>query len=189
MNVSFAKGGTTAKTHVLQSRPETIHWGFFDGGLEPVLTIDSGDRVVVETVSGNAEWMPAKSTGFEVLPELEDIHLRAKRGTGNHILTGPIFVRGAAIGDVLEARILDIELRQNWGYNLFRPYMGTLPEEFPYEKSRVLWIDLTRKTVQYAPGVEVPVRPFCWCWRSLQQSAGYTLSGRLSWSSMPGRMP
>src|SRR5262245_59202215 len=81
MNVSFAKGATTAKTHVLQSRPETIHWGFFDGGLEPVLTIDSGDRVVVETVSGNAEWMPAKSTGFEVLPELKDIHLRAKRGT------------------------------------------------------------------------------------------------------------
>lgn len=132
MNVSFAEGRTTAKTHVLQSRPETIHWGFFDGGLEPVLTVDSGDRVVVECVSGNPDWMPAKSTGFEVLPELRDIHLRAKQGTGNHILTGPIFVRGAAIGDVLEVKILDIELRQNWGYNLFRPYGGTLPEDFPH---------------------------------------------------------
>ena len=104
MNVPFAKGRTTAKAHVLQSRPETIHWGFFDGGLEPVLTVDSGDRVIVECVSGNPEWMPAKSTGFEVLPELKDIHLRAKRGTGNHILTGPIFVRGAAVGDVLEVK-------------------------------------------------------------------------------------
>ena len=46
-----------------------------------------------------------------------------KRGIGNHILTGPIYVRGAAIGDMLEVKILDIELRQNWGYNLFRAYM------------------------------------------------------------------
>ena len=75
--------------------------------------------------------MPPKATGFEVLPELQDIHQRVKRGTGNHILTGPIFVRGAAVGDVLEVKILDIELRQNWGCNLFRAYMrhaaGGLP--------------------------------------------------------------
>ena len=32
--------------------------GIFDGALEPVLTVDSGDRVIVESVSGNPEWMP-----------------------------------------------------------------------------------------------------------------------------------
>ena len=57
-----------------------------------------------------------------------------KRGTGNHILTGPIFVRGAAVGDVLEVKIHDIALRQDWGFNLFRSYGGTLPEDFPYYK-------------------------------------------------------
>ncbi len=41
-------------------------------------------------------------------------------------------MRGAAVGDVLEVKILDIELRQDWGFNLFRAYMGTLPEDFPY---------------------------------------------------------
>jgi acetamidase/formamidase len=35
-----------------------------------------------------------------------------------------------------------------------------LPDAFPYEKGRVLWIDLNKKTVEYAPGVEVPVKPF-----------------------------
>jgi acetamidase/formamidase len=124
MNVTFAKPTTTAKTHVLQSGPETVHWGFFDAALGPVLRVDSGDRVVIECVSGNPDWMPAKSTGFEVLPELKEIHQRAKQGTGNHILTGPIFVRGAAIGDVLEVRILDIELRQN-------PTAARFPTTFP----------------------------------------------------------
>ena len=160
MNLSFAKDRTAAKTHVLQSRPETIHWGFFDGALEPVLTVDSGDRVVVECVSGNAEWMPPKSTGFEVLPELEEIHRRAKRGTGNHILTGPIFVRGAATGDVLEVRILDIELRQNWGYNLFRPYGGTLPEDFPHYRIIHVALDKKSNMAILPSGLKVPMRPF-----------------------------
>ncbi len=102
MNVALAK--EAAEAHVLRSSPDTIHWGYFDGALEPVLTIDSGDRVTIECVSGNPEWMPPKSTGFEMLPELAGHSSAVKRGTGNHILTGPIFVRGAAVGDVLEVQ-------------------------------------------------------------------------------------
>jgi acetamidase/formamidase len=160
MNVAFAKDAATARTHVLPSRPETIHWGFFDGGLEPVQTIDSGDRVVVESVSGNPEWMPPPASGFEVLPELRDIHQRVKRGTGNHILTGPIFVRGAAVGDVLEVKILDIELRQNWGYNLFRAYGGTLPEDFPYYRIIHVALDRQSNMAVLPSGLKVPMRPF-----------------------------
>ena len=81
MNVALAKDATRA-THVLRSNPDTIHWGYFDGALAPVLSIDSGDRVAIECVSGNPEWMPPKSAGFEVLPELQDIHQRVKRGSG-----------------------------------------------------------------------------------------------------------
>ena len=160
MNVLFAKDAAAARTHVLPSRPETIHWGFFDGGLEPVLTIDSGDRVVVESVSGNPEWMPPPASGFEVLPELQAIHQRVKRGTGNHILTGPIFVRGAAVGDVLEVRILDIELRQDWGYNLFRAYGGTLPEDFPYYRIIHVALDRQGNMAVLPSGLKVPMRPF-----------------------------
>jgi acetamidase/formamidase len=160
MNVAFAKNAATARTHVLPSRPDTIHWGYFDGGLAQVLTIDSGDRVAVECVSGNPEWMPPKSTGFDVLPELQDIHQRARRGTGNHILTGPIFVRGAEVGDVLEVRILEIELRQNWGYNLFRAYGGTLPEDFPYYRIMHVALDRNSNMAILPSGLKVPMRPF-----------------------------
>src|SRR3546814_2473311 len=51
MNVALAKEAVTAKAHVLQSNPETIHWGYWDGSLNPVLTISSGDRVRIECVS------------------------------------------------------------------------------------------------------------------------------------------
>ncbi len=159
MNVPLAQDAAT-KTHLLKSGPDTIHWGYFDGGLDPVLTIGSGDRVVIECVSGNPDWMPPSSTGFEVLPELRNIHQQIKRGSGNHILTGPIYVRGASVGDVLEVRIAEIELRQNWGYNLFRAYGGTLPEEFPYYRIIHLALDQKRNLAVLPSGLTVPIRPF-----------------------------
>ena len=148
------------RTHLLQSKPETIHWGFFDGSLPPVLAIESGERVTIECVSGNPEWMPPAGSGFEILPELAEIHKKVKRGTGNHILTGPIAVRGAAVGDVLEVRILDIALRQNWGFNLFRAYGGTLPDEFPHYRLFHVALDRASNMAILPSGLKVPMRPF-----------------------------
>jgi acetamidase/formamidase len=149
-----------ARTHLLRSSPETVHWGYFDAGLAPVLMIDSGERVTIECVSGNPDWLPPPSAGFAIPPELLEIHRRAKQGTGNHILTGPIYVREAGVGDVLEVRILDISLRQNWGYNLFRAYGGTLPEEFPYYRIIHVAIDHNRGVAVLPSGLEVALRPF-----------------------------
>ena len=42
----------------LRATPETSHWGFLDAKLKPVLIVKSGDRVVIDTVSGNPEMMP-----------------------------------------------------------------------------------------------------------------------------------
>ena len=47
-----------------------------------------------------------------------------------HILTGPIRVATAQVNQVLEVEILDIKLRQDWGYNFIRPLSGGLPGEF-----------------------------------------------------------
>jgi acetamidase/formamidase len=162
MNVSFAtaRADAKAKAHVLRSTPQTIHWGYWDGALAPVLEIESGDRVTIECVSGNPEWMPPPSSGFKLLPELRTIHENANRSIGNHILTGPIYVRGAAVGDVLEVKILDIQLRQDWGYNLFRAYGGTLPEAFPYQRIIHLALDRDSNTAILPSGLRVPLRPF-----------------------------
>jgi acetamidase/formamidase len=160
MSMPLAKERTAAKTHLLQSAPSTIHWGYYDGALEPVLAIDPGDRVVFECVSGNPEWMPPASSGFRPLPELQLIHENVKRGSGNHILTGPVAVRGAKVGHVLEVRIIDIELRQDWGYNLFRAYGGTLPEDYPYYRIIHVALDRATNTAVLPSGLRVPLRPF-----------------------------
>jgi acetamidase/formamidase len=160
MNVPAANKRANVEPHLLRSNPDTVHWGFFDGALKPVLTVDSGDRVVIECVSGNPDWLPPKSSGFEIPPELLEIHQKSKKGTGNHILTGPIFVRGAAVGDVLEVRILKIELRQNWGFNLFRAYMGTIPEDFPYTRLIHVALDNNSNLATLPSGLKVPLRPF-----------------------------
>ena len=160
MDVTRARDAIAGKTHLLRSGPDTVHWGYLDGALNPALTIDAGDRVIIECVSGNPEWMPVSSAGFDVLPELRNIHQQIKRCSGNHIFTGPIFVRGAAVGDVLEVRICDIELRQNWGYNLFRAYGGTLPDEFPYYRLIYLELDRERNVAILPSGLTVPMRPF-----------------------------
>ncbi|MBM3559619.1 MAG: iron-containing alcohol dehydrogenase, partial [Alphaproteobacteria bacterium] len=119
--------------HHLASTPETVHWGFWDGKRAPVLTVASGDRVRIDCVTGIPMVMPPADSGFHIPPEVNDIFARSERGTGNHILTGPVAVDGAMPGDVLEIHIEEIELRQDWGFNLFRAYGGTLPEDFPYQ--------------------------------------------------------
>jgi len=147
------------KTHLLRSTPETVHWGYFDGALPPVLTVDSGDRVDIECITTNPEWLP-KSGDYEILPDITLVHEKAKRGSGNHILTGPVAVRGAAVGDVLEVRILDIQLRMNWGFNLFRAYGGTLPDDFPYQKIIYVRLDRERNVAILPSGLKVPMAPF-----------------------------
>jgi acetamidase/formamidase len=83
------------------------------------------------------------------------------RGPGPHILTGPIEVRGAEPGDVLEVRILDVTLALDWGFNRQRSYTGALPDEFTALWSRIIPIDRQAKSAEVAKGVVVPVdRPF-----------------------------
>ena len=151
---------TSGKFHHLASTPETVHWGFWDGKRAPVLSVASGDRVRIDCVTGIPMVMPPADSGFHTPPEVDEIFARCERGTGNHILTGPIAVDGAMPGDVLEIRIEEIELRQDWGFNLFRAYGGTLPEDFPYQ--RIIHVALNANTMTGTTpwGMKVPLRPF-----------------------------
>ncbi|VWX60549.1 putative amidase [Burkholderiales bacterium 8X] len=144
--------------HHLAARPETVHWGWFDAGLEPVLTIDDGDRVTVETVSGGPANLPGE--GFQVPPELLQIHETSTRRLPGHILTGPIEVRGAQPGDVIEIRILDVQLRQDWGYTFIRPLAGALPNDFPQPEQMIVSLDRDRNVGRLPWGTELPLRPF-----------------------------
>ena len=124
----------------LPSKPETVHWGFWDAALPPALTVKSGQQVHVDTISGEPEDMPDGSA--ETVEGHKEVHAKNERGPGPHFLTGPIFVEGAMPGDVLEVKILDISLRQNWGWNLQLPDLGTLPEDFPETRRLHIPLDL-----------------------------------------------
>ena len=152
-------------THTLMPSPQTVHVGHFSAAIKPVLTIDSGDTVVIETA---AALDPAEVDASGVIPPaavpeyVRAIYRDVKdRGPGPHVLTGPIAVKGAMPGDVLELRILEVELATDYGYNRQRPYTGALPEEFTSVWSRLIPINRTVKTATLAPGVVVPLnRPF-----------------------------
>jgi len=83
------------------------------------------------------------------------------KGPGPHILVGPVYVNGAEPGDVLEVRILDVEVVYTFGYSRVRPRSGTLPGEFETSFEPILRMDLEEKVSRVADGVTIPVdRPF-----------------------------
>ena len=80
------------KTHRLDAGAETVHWGYFDAKLKPLLTIDSGDTVTISTVSGGREVMPPPPL---VVPEaLAAVQARVPPKLPGHICTGPVAIRG-----------------------------------------------------------------------------------------------
>ena len=87
--------------------------------------------MTIDTLSGELDDLPDPLSNFEILPEHRQVLSAGKDGPGHHFLTGPIAIEGARPGDVLEVRIQEIKLRQNWGWNLQAPLKGTLPEDFP----------------------------------------------------------
>jgi Acetamidase/Formamidase family len=102
-----------AAEYTLMPSPQTVHIGHFSAALKPVLTINSGDIVIIETVTGvDPEEVDASGV---VPPSAVPEYVRTirrevtDRGPGGHILTGPVYVNGAMPGDVLELRILEID--------------------------------------------------------------------------------
>ena len=146
--------------HTLKSTVDTVHWGYFDAAVAPVLTIEPGDRVTVETLSGAPDVMPAPSSGFKLPPELAQIHAEVPRKLPGHLLTGPIAIKGAMPGDTLVVEIETIELRQDWGYNAIRPLSGALPGEFDAVRIVHIPLDRQRKVGTLSWGAEIPLRPF-----------------------------
>lgn len=142
----------------LTASPATCHWGMFDAALPPVATVKSGDEIVIDSVSGGPDVLPGP--GFHVPPELLDIHAAGVPAVPGHILTGPVAVQGARPGDVLQVDILDVSLRQDWGYTFIRPLAGTLPRDFPERHQINIPLDAARGIATLPWGLELPLAPF-----------------------------
>ena len=146
--------------HRLSASPETVRWGTFDAAYPALLTVNSGDTVELECVSGAPEVMPPPGSGMTVPPALAAIHASNIPRAGGHILTGPVAVAGAEPGDMLEIRIDKIVVGNDWGYCGFRPLAGTLPEDFPDRYLSHIPVDRKRGTCRLPWGTELTLAPF-----------------------------
>jgi acetamidase/formamidase len=81
------------------------------------------------------------------------------KGPGGHLLTGPIAIAGAQPGDVLEVRIREIRLDVPYAYNS-AGRNGFLADVFPQGRTKILPLDRKRMTAQFAPGIDIPLKPF-----------------------------
>jgi formamidase len=107
----------------LSEEPETGHNRWHEA-IEPVLEVEQGDTVVFETRDAFDGQLNGQSTAEDV----EQLNLNVV-----HPLTGPVYVKGAEPGDLLEAHLLAVEADpwEQWGYTLEVPGFGFLRDEFP----------------------------------------------------------
>lgn len=144
--------------HQLDSSLATCHWGYFDAKQKPVLEIESGDSVTIRTLTGGADTLPAGNA--TIPPEIHEIHAKAERMVPGHILTGPIAIRGAKPGQVLEVQIRSVKPRTDFGFTFIKPLGGTLPEEFDAHTFRHIHLDRERNIAVLPWGMELPLAPF-----------------------------
>jgi acetamidase/formamidase len=117
--------------------------------------IDSGDTVVVETMSHSHGRLWPGST----IEELKKLRTDWP-GRGPMSITGPIFINGAEPGDRLRIKIQKIVPR-SWAANFNIPGMfGEFPKDFPEGQVKYFYLDGDRKIAEFAPGIEIPLRPF-----------------------------
>jgi acetamidase/formamidase len=133
--------------HVLERGKVHYKW---DNSLEPVLEIEPGDIVHCETEEVTDGQVTAGCPA-SVLSSIDFGRL--------YPLAGPIFVRGAEPGDVLEVEILRLQ-PLDWGWTGILPGLGLLAEDFtePY----IRHFDLRNgEHAALREDIRIPLQPFC----------------------------
>jgi acetamidase/formamidase len=153
-----AASKSNGRIHVVDSTKETVRLGVFDATLPPILTIESGD------------WVSFPNTWSHFLnglqPGVPIDRLAAMRvsnpGRGPHSIIGPIAVRDAMPGDVVEIRYRRLR-PVAWGAVFNNPSAlgtGLLPKDFPQGQVKYVDLDLKRMQGKFAPDINIPLTPF-----------------------------
>jgi acetamidase/formamidase len=136
----------TTITHELPTDRVHFKW---DVDNEPVLTVQSGDTVTLESrdVSDN-----------QLGPESTSQDIESLDWDRVYPLAGPIAVAGAQPGDLLAVEILELRTK-DWGWTAIIPGLGLLPDQFPSAYLRVF--DLTNGEHAFVrDDVAIPIEPF-----------------------------
>src|SRR5262249_46710045 len=148
----LARNGLKPMPVHLEPGPDNVHWGYFDARLPPRLTIDSGERVTISSVSGGPDLMP--TAPLKVPPALPATHKKPPRRRGPHIRTARVANRATNRGRALRADIGAIEVFYAGGYTSVRPLAGVLPDFFAKNRHIHVVLDRARKSWRLPWGQE-----------------------------------
>src|ERR1700744_2171388 len=163
---SAALAQTTPKTETLLATPSTVAWGYYSAHAKPALTVHSGDTVIMQTAStcGPPDRLEHQGVPAADIPAWLDALYKqvpqSDRGPGGHILTGPVAIAEAEPGDILEGRVLKIQIDTNFACNGFGAGRGFLPDDFPSGRSKLLPLPRKAMPAAFAPGTTIPLHPF-----------------------------
>jgi acetamidase/formamidase len=163
LTLSASADAQAPRVHRLEATPDTVAYGYYWSAAKPALRIPSGDIIDVDTLLTNS---PTGLQNAGVPPDKIQPSLRRiveevtgeRRGPGGHILTGPVYVDGAEPGDVLEVKVLSIDLPIDYGYN---GCSGFVPANCDRtQRSKILTLDRRTMTSEFLPGIVIPLKPF-----------------------------
>lgn len=149
---------TLGKIWSIPSTSQTVTLGQFDPTKPPIVEISSGD-----VVSYTDTW-----THFlnKLQPGVSAEELAAMRiagpGRGVHSVIGPIAVKGAKPGDMLEIRFLTLR-PISFGANFHNPgalKTGALPEDFSSGHVHYFKLDPSSQFVEFSPKIKLRLKPF-----------------------------
>ena len=143
------------RMHLLPATLDTTQWGWFDNAQSPVLRVNSGDTVVLETMMHSHNQVVPGTTIEQIKKTRTDFP-----GRGPHTLTGPIYIEGAQPGDVLKVTLNKIVPRA-YATNFNVPGMfGQFPAAYADGQVKYVYLDLDKMTTEFLPGVVIPLKPF-----------------------------
>jgi acetamidase/formamidase len=143
-------------THTLELEPSTLR-GYFSREYPPVLTIDPGDSVRLRTLESGWSAGPFTGADYQDRPRLPGY----EPGCG-HALVGPVEIRGARPGLVLEVRI-DAVVPATWGTCVAGGRPSAANQRYGVVDSGVVhsWqLDPVAMTGRNQHGHTVALRPF-----------------------------
>jgi acetamidase/formamidase len=143
------------RMHMLPATLETTQWGWFDNAQPPVLRVNSGDTIVLETMMHSHNQIVPGTTIEQIKKTRTDFP-----GRGPHTLTGPIYIEEAQPGDVLKVTLNKIVPRA-YATNFNVPGMfGQFPNVYTDGQVKYFYLDLEKMTTEFLPGIVLPLRPF-----------------------------
>jgi acetamidase/formamidase len=154
---AFGASSLVGDTFKVPATPETTTLGLFTLSKPPAVKIRSGDTVSMGTWNSCLHEMVFNKTTPADVAKFYVAHDIQKR-RGMHTLTGPVYIEEAEPGDVLEIRILDIQL-SDWGYNFLSPTQGIL-SEFTKPRIKYFKYDKENNTTEFTKGVCLQLKPF-----------------------------